>query len=477
MTMRRRPAHLVAALVLLLTAYAAPGAQTPPQTQPPQTVILPDALVVRLPPEWRHPVTAWLQIPQTQVANLAKMSDEALRQWFVRPLSRTERADDFLKAQLKADPAPRVRVAIVQAITTEARWLAMPDTPTLLERAIASDPDTTVSLTALERLRLVRMRGLHAMLTERLALAKTAGDAAAVAKLTEERDRWISLERGTMLPAFLRDAPPPFSVLPEDRAVRVLAFGDFGTGSAEQKATAETMVRYHKARPLDLAITVGDNFYSRGMESTSDPRWQTQWKDLYGPLGITFYAALGNHDWGHPDSPAAEILYAPADKSWRMPASYYTFTAGPVQFFALDTQSLVLSDRQLRWLDDELSRSKARWKVVYGHHPIYSGGNYEDRPDLIASLLPLLRNRADAYFCGHDHNLQAITPEDGVHFYVTGGGGAGLYNLRPYERSIFASRANGFAVIEADATQLKVALVDTSGKHVYENVIRRYGSR
>ncbi len=458
--------------MLTLLTSGAIGAQTP-QPPPPQTVILPDALAARLPPDWRHPVTSWLLIPQTQIANLTAMSDEALRQWFVRPLSRTARADEFLKAQLKADPAARVRVAIVTAITTEARWLANPETAALLERAIASDPDATVSLTALERLRLVRMRGLNAMLAERLAAAKAAGDTAAAARLAQERDRWISLERGTMLPAFLRDAPPVFSILPEKRSVRVLAFGDFGTGSAEQKATADTMIRYHKERPLDLAFTVGDNFYSRGMESTSDPRWQTQWKDLYGPLGITFYASLGNHDWGHPDSPAAEILYAPADKSWRMPASYYTFTAGPVQFFALDTQSLMQSDRQLRWLDDELTRSKATWKVVYGHHPIYSAGNYEDRPDLIATLLPLLRNRADAYFCGHDHNLQALRPEDGVHFFVTGGGGAGLYNIRPHERTLYASRANGFAVIEADASQMKVVLVDTTGKPVYENVIRK----
>ena len=56
-----------------------------------------------------------------------------------------------------------------------------------------------------------------------------------------------------------------------------------------------------------------------------------------------------------------------------------------------------------------------------------------------------------------------------MRFYIAGGGGAGLYDLRPYERSIFSSRSNGFAVIDADATQLTVSLVDTSGKAVYRN--------
>jgi hypothetical protein len=92
---------------------------------------------------------------------------------------------------------------------------------------------------------------------------------------------------------------------------------------------------------------------------------------------------------------------------------------------------------------------------------------------LISRLLPLLRKRVDAIFAGHDHNLQVIKPEDGVHFFIAGGGGANLYDLRPYERSIFASRSNGFAVIDADRDQLVISLVDTSGKPVYEETIRK----
>jgi hypothetical protein len=88
-------------------------------------------------------------------------------------------------------------------------------------------------------------------------------------------------------------------------------------------------------------------------------------------------------------------------------------------------------------------------------------------------LLPLLRNRVDAIFASHDHNLQVITPEAGVHFFIAGGGGAGLYDPRPYARSIFASRSNGFAVIDADRESLIVSLVDASGKPVYEETIQK----
>ena len=43
---------------------------------------------------------------------------------------------------------------------------------------------------------------------------------------------------------------------------------------------------------IGFAITLGDNFYDRAMESPSDPRWKTWIEDLYDPLGITFYASL-----------------------------------------------------------------------------------------------------------------------------------------------------------------------------------------
>jgi hypothetical protein len=151
------------------------------------------------------------------------------------------------------------------------------------------------------------MRELNGLLNERISLAAGRGDApAAVAQLTDAQERWTALERGSMLPAFMRTPPPAFAVKSADAPVRVLAFGDFGNGSDNQKAVAQAIATYHQGQRFDFAITLGDNFYSTGMESPSDPRWKTWFEDLYGPLGMPFYASFGNHDWGHPDSPAAE---------------------------------------------------------------------------------------------------------------------------------------------------------------------------
>lgn len=459
------------AVLVLTLCLGAPGLAIE-QSQTQATKPLPEAVLERLPADWRQ-VAARVKVADVEQLRLIKLTDDGLRQTLARLLVRNHLADDFLKAKLAKDPSAAVRATILQAIAGDPRWTASPDTLPLIESVVRSDPDSVVSLVALETLRRMRMRELNALLNDRVAVAKPVGDSKALARLLEQQERWIAIERGTMLPAFLRTPPPPFSVKPADAGVRVLAFGDFGTGSPEQKALAETIATHHRNQPFDFAVTLGDNFYSAGMESPADPRWQTWFEELYGPLGIVFYAALGNHDWGHPDSPAAEVLYSGKTATWKMPALYYTFTAGPVQFFALDTQTIGLSENQRQWLATELKRSEAPWKVVYGHHPIFSGGNYEDRPDLIATLLPILQNRADVYICGHDHNLQALRAEAGVRFFIAGGGGAGLYDVRPYERSIFASRNNGFAVIDAQRARLTISLVDGAGRTVFEDTLTK----
>ena len=54
------------------------------------------------------------------------------------------------------------------------------------------------------------------------------------------------------------------------------------------------------------------------------------------------------------DSPAAEILHSHEDPQWRLPAVRYTFVAGPVQFFAIDTN--LVTRAELDWLDRELGK-------------------------------------------------------------------------------------------------------------------------
>jgi hypothetical protein len=376
-------------------------------------------------------------------------------------------ATEFLLDVLSSDSSSHVRRAIIDALgrRSDARVRQA------LEHHASADADVGVAMLALERLRFQVNNDLRRLLMKRLEAARASGNEAEGVALAREHERWISLVRGAMLPSFLRVPPPIFSLKAPDQPVRVLAFGDFGTGSKEQKQVAAAMLEYHKKKPFDFGITLGDNFYQVGMLSPSDERWKPQWEDLYNPLAIKIFATLGNHDWGSPDSPAAEILYTARSSSWNLPSPYYTFTAGYAQFFALDTNEM--SEAQLLWLKSELGKSTARWKIVYGHHPIFSAGAHANNAVLIAKLLPILKDVTDVYLAGHDHDLQHLKPEGGLHFFVSGGGGVQIRAITPGPRSLFARSAHGFSVVEATDRQLKVTFIGADSATLYEHTIEK----
>lgn len=413
-------------------------------TQPPG-VSADDPRLATLPPALREQGRLILAEP-----------DEGKRADLAESLAKTEAiaALDFLLSLLNTDPSADVREEIVDELEDVADERVNP----ALERRVLVDPDLDIAMASLELLRARAVKPLLTLLQQRLDTERRSASSEPLGRLLLEQERWTSVVRGALLPTFLQSPPPTFSVAPAGRRVRVLAFGDFGDGSDAQRLVAGAMLRYHRRWPFDFAVTLGDNFYPRGMGSPADPRWRTDWSALYDPLKIRFYATLGNHDYNQPNSPAAEIMFTRQSDTWHMPAAYYTFTAGPVQFFALDTD--IVSEAQLLWLARELDRSHATWKVVYGHHPIYSAGKHGDNNVKIDQLLPVLRDRADIYLAGHDHDMQHLKPEGRLHFFIAGSGG----KLRPIEagpRSLFAKSANGFAVLEADGQSLTVTFVES----------------
>lgn len=277
-----------------------------------------------------------------------------------------------------------------------------------------------------------------------------------------------------------RDLGP---VLPESRdSVRVVAFGDFGyrgDGSGQQ-TVAKAIGKMHASRPFDLGVTLGDNFYPDGVKSDDDPVWRQIWEADYGPLKIPFFASLGNHDYR--GNVQAQISYSAKSATWRMPDRYYTFRAGAaLQFFALDTDEgnagrLLFkkewSDTQAKWLDGELGKSTAPWKIVYGHHPIFSDGHHGDEKRLQRKLLPLLRkHKAAAYLCGHEHELQ-FHQVDGISFVIAGGGGKDTREVIK-RRAEFAASSHGFLEIEASRQALMLRLRGVEGQVLFERAMKR----
>jgi len=272
-------------------------------------------------------------------------------------------------------------------------------------------------------------------------------------------------------------------VLPAAKPLHVLAFGDFGSGNKQQRVTAAAMQKRHLEVPYDLGITLGDNFYRCGVRGTDDKKWKLRWEDIYTPMGIPFYASLGNHDYGHPfiicpmfqGSPDAQVAYTQLSASWRMPARYYTYVAGPARFIAIDTEGW--SEEQLSWLEKVLKDSQdepgVRWRIVYGHHPMYSSGHHanERRIGVLRKVfVPLFQKyHVDLYIAGHDHSLERLEYQ-GLNLIIAGGGGARLrFMTGSKKESRFGLVTNGFLELTIDETSLKAQFYDPQLKPLDEH--------
>jgi hypothetical protein len=257
----------------------------------------------------------------------------------------------------------------------------------------------------------------------------------------------------------------PKGLFAASRAVRFAVLGDWGHGNAAEAAIADRMYEYHTTKkPLDFVLTVGDNIYPDGSLSRVADVFERPFARLLG-AGVPFYAALGNHDL---PATAEQIDYPAFHMGGRR---YYKLSVGDgtADIFVLDTN--VLDPGQLAWLDEELGASKASWKLAAFHHPLYSSGREHGSSTIIRFFLePILRRHGvRAVFSGHDHIYQRVTPQHGIQYFVTGGGGD--VRVGDIDRSdplvAFGYDAdNHFMVVDADASTLRYRAINARGERI-----------
>lgn len=284
------------------------------------------------------------------------------------------------------------------------------------------------------------------------------------------------------------DRPLPAPVIPPAREgaryVRALVFGDWGSRGPGQRLVAQAMAARARREPVDLLITTGDNFYPRGVTSVDDPQWAEKFEGIYADpaLQVPVYPALGNHDWlGNVD---AQVEYSRKNPRWRLPARYHAFTlpegaADPlVEVFVTDTQAMHLRGgdaEQRAWLAQALAHSKARWKVVVGHHPIYSHGRHGGSGAMRERFEPILvEHRVDLYMAGHDHTLEMLKPVSGVHHLVSGGGGGPemAYRVeRSDEDAYYAATGGGFVALRIGDDDLVIEFVRTDARTEFAHTL------
>jgi len=265
-----------------------------------------------------------------------------------------------------------------------------------------------------------------------------------------------------------------------------LAVGDTGWPNHVLTEVSAAMASERDARGAAVALLLGDNFYHDGVASISDPQWKTTFEDAFPRerLPIPFLAVLGNHD--HLGNVQAQVDYTGPQTRWTMPARNYSRAydvdgAPLVEFFAVDTEPMAHTlgwfgtADETAWLSRALAQSKARWKIVFGHHPARSHGHHGDNSRVAGDFEPLFaRYGVDLYFSGHDHELE-LTPMHVPTMQVVSGAGAHTDDVDGSKESLFVSTEPGFVWTGLSRDELWLVFVDRESRELFSHhIVKRH---
>jgi 3',5'-cyclic AMP phosphodiesterase CpdA len=246
-------------------------------------------------------------------------------------------------------------------------------------------------------------------------------------------------------------------------SVRFAIIGDTGSGSAKQQEVADMMIRYRQSFAFDFVLMLGDNLY--GGESPKD--YRKKFEDVYKKLldeKIKFYATLGNHDTSN------QRFYDDFNMKGN---EYYRFKKGDVAFYSLNSN--YMDKRQVKWLEEELSKDVSKWKICFLHHPPYSSGK-KHGPDveLREVVEPIfLKYGVNLVLAGHEHFYERMKPQKGIHYIISGAGGklrAGGVRASQITEKSFDQDLH-FILVEIADDELHFQVISRTGKVIDSSVL------
>lgn len=291
-------------------------------------------------------------------------------------------------------------------------------------------------------------------------------------------------------------------LIKKEAALHFIVMGDWGrNGEDHQKHVAEQMGKVAADMKTEFVIAAGDNFYPRGVISEWDPLFRYSFEDIYTAFSLQWdwYPVLGNHDYG--GNPDAQVAYSKISRRWQMPSRYYAKrfsingdTTQQVLIAFIDTNPLIPdfyknntygpnvksqdSTKQKKWLAKLLSDKSPniKWKIVVGHHPMYTGGGRTENYDTKAirnSLKPLLdKYDVDIYLAGHEHSLQHMKPAGKTHHFISGAASEKT-PARLLDISKLSASEYGFMVFSITSNQVFLQAIDYTGKVIYTTEINK----
>ena len=245
-------------------------------------------------------------------------------------------------------------------------------------------------------------------------------------------------------------------------AFSFVMYGDNRTRNDVHRGVIQAMLKHGTP---DFVVQTGD-MVADGFDSSLWPVFFDIEHDLLRQTA--FFPALGNHERHTP-------LFA---EYFQKPKPYYSFEWGNAHFAVIDSDlgnvSTHESERaafwaeQTRWLEEDLkAHQNADYRFIAAHHgPITAVARRQgDNPHMIA-LMPLFEKyRVSAGLFGHDHNYQHYL-KNGVHYIVSGGGGAPLYDVDKPAEGITQKvmSIENFVAFSVDGKTAHVQTISIDGK-------------
>lgn len=258
---------------------------------------------------------------------------------------------------------------------------------------------------------------------------------------------------------------------PHGRKVRFIAYGDSRSDPVKHSALAGRFLKYSP----DFILHTGD-LVARGKDYDL---WS---REFFEPMAevidrVPLFPVIGNHE--QDGTNYAAFFDLPGSKLW------YSFDAGPVHVLALDFHDENAASAQFEFAREDLLRSRAPWKIVCLHVPMYNIGGHSSTWGH-KHFLPLFHQaKVDLVLTGHSHLYERFRPlapgeagsEWAITHITTGGGGAGLYNSPSHPALLAHARTNHFVVFDVSRNVLKGEAIAVDGTVLDRFRIRKSDGR
>ena len=194
----------------------------------------------------------------------------------------------------------------------------------------------------------------------------------------------------------------------------------------------------------------------------------------------SLFPSLGNHERNAQEF--GEYFF-----QTRLP--YYSFNWGNAHFTVMNSDIANVSSSKIardaywkeetRWLEEDLAANqKADYRFVVAHHPPFTAVERRqgESPHMTALTPTFEKYHVTAGMFGHDHNYQHYL-KNGVHYIVSGGGGAPLYDVNKPDPAIAQKVASieNFVSVRVNGKTAKVQAIDIDGKVLDEFEFRASG--